>query len=187
VKVTMTMGKIIMPVVLAAPLAACGSAAPHHTSMPASPPATSAASSDPSTADLPQSTTTPNCPQINRVLNSVFDGSYAGLPPATTTQDLINNFLGETTDANGNPVNAMESVMQSVSGTPHGAGPPGMPSKLLQAEADLYVTVTAMADEQAGYWTQQNINALQSSLTTIDEICATPSTSWAQQFAQGLQ
>lgn len=180
--------KIILFALLALGLASCGSPAAHHTSGSAAasaPPAAAPSTQD--TTEYPQSTRTPNCPQINRVLNNVFNGNYAGLPPAKTTQDLINNFLGQTTDANGNAVNAMEPVMQGLDETPHGAGPPGMPSKLLQAEADLYVVVGLMANEQEGDWTQRYINELQSSLTTIDEICTTPSTPWAQQFGKGLQ
>jgi hypothetical protein len=171
-------------------LAACGGATAHNASARHSASATSAPTATPSTlytAGYPQSTTTPNCPQINGVLDSVFDGSYAGLPAAKTTQDLINNFLGQTTDANGNAVNAMAPVMAKLGETPGGKGPRGMPQKLLQAEANLYVIVGLMANEQAGQWTQQNINTLSSSLTTIDQICATPSTPWAQQFEQGLQ
>lgn len=181
--------KIIPFALLALGLASCGSPAAHHTSgsiATSSSPA-AAPSTQQDTTEYPQSATTPNCPQVNRVLNSVFNGSYAGLLPAKTTQDLINNFLGQTTDANGNAINAMEPVMQSLNETPHGAGPPGMPSKLLQAEADLYVVVGLMANEQEGNWTQRYINELQASLTTIDEICATPSTPWAQQFGKGLQ
>jgi len=63
-------------------------------------------------------------------------GRPAVLPPAKTTQNLINNFLGQTTDANGNTPNAMGPVMANA-----GDGPGGklrrMPMKLLQAEADL--------------------------------------------------
>jgi hypothetical protein len=167
-------------------LAACGGVTAHNASARHRASAAPAATATPRTfytAGYPQSTTTPNCPRVNRVLDSVFDGSYAGLPPAKTTQDLISNFLGQTTGA----VNAMEPVMTSLNETPGGKGPRGMPQKLLQAEANLYVVVGLMANEQAGDWTQQNINSLSSSLTTIDQICATPSTPWAQQFEQGLQ
>jgi uncharacterized lipoprotein len=69
-------------------LAACGNASAHNASATHTPKAASAttpSASAPTTASGPQSTSTPNCPQVNSVLDSVFDGSYAGLPPAKST------------------------------------------------------------------------------------------------------
>jgi hypothetical protein len=97
-------------------------------------------------------------------------GRPTGLPRAKTTQNLINNFLGQTTDANGNTPNPMGPVMANA-----GDGPGGklrrMPMKLLQAEADLCIAACPRGD-----WTQKVINTLPSSRTTSDEVCATPST-----------
>jgi hypothetical protein len=60
-----------------------------------------------------------------------------------------------------------------------------MPMKLLQAVADLYIVSNELAGLPEGDWAQQMINTLQPILTTIDDVCAPPSTPWAQQFEQG--
>ncbi len=63
------------------------------------------------------------------------EGRPTGLPPAKTTQNLMNNFLGQTTDANGNTPNAMGPVMANAADDP-GGRLRGMPMKRVQAEAD---------------------------------------------------
>ena len=58
--------------------------------------------------------TASGCSQINSTLNSVFNGDYAGLPPAKTTGDLLNNFLGQSNPA----TTALASIMAE-----HGTAP----------------------------------------------------------------
>jgi hypothetical protein len=50
----------------------------------------------------------------------------------------MNNFLGQTTDANGNTPNAMGPVMANAGDGPAGKLR-GMPVTLVQAEADLCI------------------------------------------------
>ena|ERR1019366_2088285 len=83
---------------LATGLAACGSQ-PH------------SATSAPKAA---ATQTAGDCSQINSALNSVFNGDYAGLPPAKTTGDLMNNFLGQ----DNNATSALARIMAE-----HGTAP----------------------------------------------------------------
>jgi hypothetical protein len=92
----------------------------------------------------------------------------------------MNDFLGRTTDANENTPNAMGPVMASAGDGP-GGKLRGMPMKL--TEADLFIAGPARGAAGA----QKMINTLQPSRTTSDEVRATPSTPWAQQFEQRLQ
>ena len=85
-------------VALTTGLAACGSQ-PH-----------SAASAPEAAATQ----TAGGCSQINSALNSVFNGDYAGLPPAKTTGDLLNNFLGQ----DNNATSALARIMAE-----HGTAP----------------------------------------------------------------
>jgi len=87
------------------------------------------------------------------------------------------------TDANRNTPSALGPVMANAGDGPSGKLR-GMPVKLLQAVADLYIVSNELAGLPEGDWTQKMINTLQSSLTTIDEVCATPSTPWAQQLSR---
>ena len=70
------------------------------------------------------------CPQINTALNSVFNGDYAGMLPAKTTGDLLNNFLGQDSGA----TSVLASVMAE-----HGTAP-----GLKPAEAKLNADVNTL-------------------------------------------
>ena len=91
------------------------------------------------------------------------DGRPTGLPSAKTGQDLVNKFLGQTMDANGNTPGALGLVMAA-----HGQCRRwsrwklrGMLLKLLQAVADLYIVSNELAGLPEGDWAQQMINTLQ--------------------------
>ncbi len=84
------------------------------------------------------------CSQIDSTLNSVFNGDYAGLPPAKTTGDLLNNFLGQS-----NPVTSALASIVAEKGTA-----PGLKS----AESKLNDDVTTL--DNTSYVTSAQLPSL---------------------------
>lgn len=95
------------------------------------------------------------CSHINSTLNSVFDGDYAGLPPAKTTGDLLNNFLGQSTPV----TSALASIMAE-----HETAP-----GLRSAESKLNGDVTTL--DNTSYVTSAQSAVIVPDLKTISDIC----------------
>jgi Host cell surface-exposed lipoprotein len=107
------------------------------------------------TAPTTVTASTTGCAQINSALNSVFDGDYAGLTPAKTTGDLINNFLS------GGTATALTPVM---------AGNTTVPG-LRAAESRLNTDENALANTSDASSSQSAV--LVPDLKAISTICGT--------------
>jgi hypothetical protein len=105
---------------------------------------------------------TTGCAQINSALNSVFDGSYAGLPPAKTTGDLLDSFLGQSTPV----TSALAPIMAE-----HGTAP-----GLRTAEAQLNADVNRL--DNTSYVTSAQEAVIIPDLKAISGICG--SATWTQ-------
>ena len=113
-------------------------------------------------AAIHSAATTTGCIQINSVLNAVFDGQYAGLPPAKTTGDLLNDFLGQS-----NPVaSALAPIMAE-----HGTAP-----GLRAAEARLNADVNTL--DNTSYVSSAQEAVIIPDLKAISHICG--SATWTK-------
>jgi hypothetical protein len=105
---------------------------------------------------------TTGCSQINSALNSVFDGSYAALPAAKTTDDLLSNFLGQTTPV----TSALAPIMAE-----HGTAP-----GLRAAEAQLNADVNRL--DNTSYVSSAQEAVIIPDLKAISDICS--SATWTK-------
>ena len=103
----------------------------------------------------PALSSTNGCSQINSALDTVFDGSYAGLPPAKTTGDLLDSFLGQSLPV----TSALAPIMAE-----HGTAP-----GLRTAEARLNADVTRL--DNTSYVSSAQSAVLVPDLKAISDIC----------------
>jgi hypothetical protein len=130
-----------------------------HVSVSAPAKRASKKASAPKVAAKPHKTTAPQaaggCPQINSTLNSVFNGDYAGMSPAKTTGDLLNNFLGQDSGA----TSVLASIMAE-----HGTAP-----GLRSAEAKLNADVNTL--DNTSYVSSAQSAVIVPDLKAIRDIC----------------
>jgi hypothetical protein len=130
-----------------------------------------------SESPVPESHAAAGCSQINDTLDNLFDGSYAGLPPAQSILDLVNNLVGASSDWYAQDVNV-----------------PGVSQSLMKAEADINVAgglLSNLPGNDAYLWTspavsggESDVQQLIDGLNRVQSLCATASTPWTQNLTQ---